>query len=184
MRVLLTAGALALLTAGCDPTEPDPVRLFSRTTVTLTPEGGGPVVTLTAVDPDANGLEVTFTASGPLAAGATYDGRARFYDDASGEEITGRIEGDPEGYLAHYHAHPHGAAEVTVTDAESDYGPNGGADLPVGLAFEVAVSASPSSSGLGVLHIVLYHFAVGAKTSEESESEEAVVDLDFPISFG
>ncbi len=171
--------------AGCDatPADPNPQELVTQVRITFTNTiDATDVVTITASDPDGDGADVTFSpASATLRAGATYSGSITLDDTVNGVSLTDEIRAEAEEHLFAYAFDPSAAATVTLTDRESDYtgeDTNGG-DFAVGLTFRVAVAAT--ASGSSEMRAVLYHFDVVPKTSSTSTSDEADLDLPFPV---
>lgn len=191
----LSRGILALALLGsltltaCDSGQPNDdgageEELITQVTLTLTPQGGGSAITISASDPDGDGAGITFSPSMlTLTPGTTYDGTIELLDTISGEDITDEIREEAEEHLFRYTLAPASAGTVTITDTESDYSSenvNGG-DFGVGLAFRVVTASG--ASGTGTMTAVLYHFDEGPKTSSTATSDEIDVDIVFPVSF-
>ena len=187
LAALALLGSLSL--TACDSGEPDDdgageEELITQVTLTLTPQGGGSPLTISASDPDGDGAGLTFSPSTlALAPGTTYDGTIRLRDTVNDEDITEEIEEESEEHLFRYTLTPASAGTVAITDAESDYtsdDENGG-DFAVGLTFRVTTAAG--ASGTGTMNAVLYHFDEGPKTSSTATSDEIDVDVAFPVTF-
>lgn len=190
LRALLALALLGSLSlTACDSGEPDDggggeEELITQVTLTLTPQGGGSAVTISASDPDGDGAGLTFSPSTlTLAPGTTYDGTIELRDTINGEDITEEVEEEAEEHLFRYTLSPASAGTVTITDSESDYGSDdeNGGDFAVGLTFQVVTAAG--ASGTGTMNAILYHFDEGPKTSSTATSDEIDVDVAFPVSF-
>ena len=167
----------------CDSTEPDDEgpgdeELITRVVLTLT--GGGQTVTATANDPDGDGTDFQIDTI-TLTAGTTYTGSVELADDINGEDITEEIEDEAEEHQFFYTVGGGvaGRVTVTITDSETDYGSNEvGDDLPVGLAFEIAVTDGGAASG--TLRVILSHFDDDPKDGM-TMSDETDIDVTFPV---
>ena len=186
-KYLTFALALIVFTvvfAACDSNEPDDEgpgeeELITRVVLTLT--GGGQTVTATANDPDGDGTNFQIDTIN-LAAGTTYTGSVELSDDINGEDITEEIEEEAEEHQFFYTVGGGvaGRVTVTITDSETDYGSNEvGDDLPVGLAFEIAVTDGGAASG--TLQVILSHYDEGPKDGINM-SDETDIDVTFPVS--
>jgi len=191
MRGALALTLLASLTlTACDSGEPDDggggeEELITQVSITLTNTAdASDSVKITASDPDADGAGITFSPSSvALRPGATYNGTIELLDTINDEVISEEIEEEAEFHRFQYTFQPTSAGTVTATDTESDYtteDENGG-DYAVGLAFRVAVASG--ASGSGTLNAVLYHFDSAPKTSSTATSDEADIDIAFPVTF-
>ena len=186
VAALALVGALTL--SACSSGEPEggvgEEELITQVTLALTPDDGGLTQTL-QVTFDADGNNPVFSpAQLRLSPGVTYAGSIDLRDTINNEDITEEIEDEAEEHLFSYTLSPASAGTVTITDTESDYGPNNGADLAVGIEFEVAVS--DGASGSGTMTALLYHFdpQEGAvKTSSTDTSDEIDVEVDVPVVF-
>lgn len=190
-RTLLgvTLLALVLFVSACDSTEPDDddgageQELITRVVLTMTPLGSGEAVTLTVSDEDGDGEGLTFDpAELTLQAGTAYDGTIELFDDGNGEDITEEVQEEADEHLFRYT--PGGDLEdrltVTLTDTEADYAGDGRVGVPVGLAFQVAVSDGEAATG--TLNATLFHFDEGAvKEDGDSVSPERDIDIDVPV---
>ena len=177
---------LLLLTA-CDSDDPGggdgagPEELITSVVITLTPQGGGSAVRLTATDENGDGVGVEYGARGVLAAGTTYSGTITLRDEPNNVDVNEDVEDEAEAHLFAYGSSVSGVT-VAITDTESDYTDdnNNGGDYAVGLTFDVVVGAG--ASGTGTLSATLYHFDDGPKTSSTATSDDTDIELAFPIS--
>ena len=178
---------LLLAVSACDSNEPDPnagePELITRIRVTMTNAADAQdVQTVTALDADGSGDGFEITGALALRRGATYTGAITLDDTVNNVDITDEIGDEAEAHLFRYTVTPTSAATVTLTDRESEYGANTGADLPVGLRFQVVVGAAAPASGQ--LNATLFHFEEGVvKSSGTATSDERDVDIDFPVTF-
>ncbi|MTB49788.1 type 1 periplasmic binding fold superfamily protein [Lewinella sp. W8] len=150
---LLLFALVALVTFNaCDDDDPiieNPEEVITDLTYTLTPTGGGDVVTMTFQDRDGDGGNApTITVSGPLAANATYTGSLELLDasDASDiEDITEEVEEEDDEHMFFF--------QVSSADLTIAYGDSDGDGNPVGLLTDVTAGAA----GFGTLTIILRH---------------------------
>ena len=177
-RLPLLLALAALAAAGCDSLGLD--RVDERVTdavLTLTPQGGGDAVTITATDPDGDGRGFFFTpAFVRLRAGATYAGTLALRD--ADADLTAEIQDEAEIHLVRVRPDQ---GSSTPTDRESDYTAldTNGADLPVGLRFRLSVDAE--ASGAGTVGVTLFHYDAGAKTGPGVLSDARDLDVDVPV---
>ena len=178
-----------LTVSACDGNEPDPNGPGDQEFVTQVvlrfqnPANIEDVVAITATDADGDGGGLVFSpASVALRPGVTYRGTVELNDTINGASITEAIQGEAEEHLFRFAFDPAVAGTVSLTDRESGYGAQTGADLPVGLSFDAAVA--PGASGTASVNATLFHFADAArKTSATSTSDERDIDIDFPVTF-
>lgn len=173
---------LAFTTAACDSTAPDgdDQEFITQVRVTFTNAANpADVVTITATDADGDGAGITFSpASAALRAGATYNAAITLDDTINNESITEEVREEEDEHLFAYSFAPATFGTVTITDTERTYG--GTRDLPVGLTFRAAISAS--ATGSGTMRAILFHFDNPAeKTSATSTSDERDIDIQFPV---
>lgn len=159
---------LTLCVAAC--TEPsggsgDETEIITTVKLTFAPENGSAPISASFSDPDGDGGMSGTTDPLMLLAGMTYTMQVDFFDELGGqvEDITREIEEEVEAHqvfvLGTAIAGPAATDSAAViadhayTDLESDYGPNTGDDLPVGLINTITTRAA----GTGELVIVLRH---------------------------
>lgn len=177
--------AFALTLAACDTGgEFVDQELITEVTLTITPEGGGSPLTITASDPDGDLVIDSFSPARLTVPAGTHAVTIRLTDTINDEDITAEIRELAEEHLFRYTLSPASAGSVTITDSESDYTEEDGndGDFNVGLAFDLTVNAS--ATGNGTLNATLFHFDEDPKPSSTATSDEIDVDIDFPISFG
>ena len=188
-RTVAAVLALSLAVSACDSNEPGDAagdqEFVTQVVLRLqNPATSSDVVTVTATDADGDGGGLVFaTTGGTLRAGVTYRGTIELNDTINSASITQEIQGEAEEHLFRYTVDPAAAGTVALTDREGDYGAQTGADLPVGLTFDLAVA--PGATGTASVNATLFHFEDAArKTSATSTSDERDIDIDFPVSFG
>ena len=183
LTFVLSLVLFTVVFAACDSNEPDDEgpgdeELITRIVLTLT--GGGQTVTATANDPDGDGTNFQIDTIN-LTAGTTYTGSFGIFDDINGEDITEEIEEEAEEHQVFFTVGGGvaGRVTVTITDRETDYGSNEvGADLPVGLAFEIAVTDGGAASG--TLRVIQSHYDDAPKDGVNM-SDETDFDITFPV---
>ena len=146
LSLLLVA---TLVFVSCDDDDPAPVNeeeVITTLIATLTPQGGGAVVTLTSRDADGDGPNApVITVSGALAANTTYDGAVQVLNELENpaEDITEEVEEEDDEHQFFYES-------TLVTSAYGDVDGNGD---PVGLVYTITTAAA----GTGNLTITLIH---------------------------
>ena len=177
---LLALGALAL--AACDSTAPGDgageEEFFTRVAVTLTPDGGGKPVVLTATDADGDGAGVLYGQSTPLTAG-TYAAAITLRDDVNGADVTPEIVAERDVHrFFHAFTPTSGPSRVAISSPNLDA--NG---LPFGQAFTVTVAAG--TGGSGTLRVVLAHYEGAGKratdTLDDRPGTGTDLDLTYPV---
>lgn len=164
---LLGLWMLAVLLVGCDSSGSDdegPGALEPITEVVLRIEKTAlPNVftELRAVNPDGFlGGGATQVDGLELEAGVNYTGYVELRG-AGGVNLTDEIRAEAEAHQ--FFIQPQGGfadvLSVQLADAESDYVDNEGADLPVGLVFQLNVAASAEAQAQGEVRFVLGHYA-------------------------
>lgn len=138
--LFLTLTGLLFISCSDDNETPEPVNeeeLITTMIVTLTPQGGGDVVTLISQDLDGDGPEPPqVAASGPLTANSTYTGATQLLNETvnPSEDITEEVAEEDDEHQFFYV--PTGAITgVTYTDQDG----NGN---PVGITFELITGAA------------------------------------------
>ncbi|UOB17470.1 type 1 periplasmic binding fold superfamily protein [Abyssalbus ytuae] len=147
----LTFFALGAVLVSCssDDDNPEPVNeeeVITTLTVTLTPQGGTPVI-LESKDLDGDGPnDPVITVSGNLAANTTYNGTIVLLNETEtpAEDITEEVEEEAEEHQFFYEIRDNLDATVAYDDTEADYPPNTGTN-PVGLSF--ILTAGNASTG-------------------------------------
>lgn len=174
----------ALMFWGCedDPTNPEngnEQELITTVTLTLTENGTSNTVTATFRDLDGDGGAAPTIGTLTLKAGSTYTGSIELLDESKtpAEDITAEVEEEADAHQFFYTPQGDVAGRLTVTVTDKDAN-----NLPLGLAFTVAVSAGPAVTGSAAnsLNIVLSHFDEVAKNGTDP-SDESDVDIDVPV---
>lgn len=148
--------SLALLTtivftACSDDDNPTPVNeeeVITTLTATLTPVGGGTVITLQTRDLDGDGPNApVVTVSGDLAANTTYNGSLELLNETEtpAESINEEIEEEDDEHQFFFQA-TNNIATFNYSDVDGD-------GNPVGLEFELITTAA----GTGDVTITLRH---------------------------
>ena len=174
---LFLAGILAVGLVGCDSDDPDDdgpgeEEFITSMTITLSPDGGGDNVVVTASDPDGDGAGFEIDTIN-LVANTMYTGTVVVSDDINNEDITEEIEEEADEHQFFFTAAGGAIGRVTVdiTDLDS----NG---FPVGLEFTLAVSDGAAASG--TMQVVLSHYDEGPKDGV-TPSDESDIDVVFPV---
>ncbi|MCA9712071.1 MAG: TonB-dependent receptor, partial [Myxococcales bacterium] len=161
--------ALLLGGGGCTSPEGDAhdheLEVITTVTLTLTPTGGGDAVVARFSDPDGAGGMSGSSEPLVLAAGTDYELRVAFLNELASpsEDITAEIEAEAEQHQVFFFGSgvagpaagddPGALVVHAYADRESDYGPNTGDDLPVGLRSDVMAAVA----GMGTLSVRLQH---------------------------
>lgn len=145
---LLVACTLFVIPS-CSPDEelPNEEEVITEVIWTLSPQGGGDVVTLTFLDADGEGGDNPVITGGTLAANTTYDGSITLANtlESPAEDITAEIaEEDAE----HQFFFSSSVAGVTISYADADGNSN-----PIGLENTVTTT----DAGQGTLGLILRH---------------------------
>ncbi len=138
--------------------------VITTVTLTFTPASGGSAVTAVFDDPDGNGIMAPVVDDIALTSGETYTLGIELSNalEEPAEDVTAEIEEESEehqffiyGSAVNGPASTGGAALVdhAYADVESDYGPNAGEDLPVGLTNTITANAA----GTGDFSVMLRH---------------------------
>ena len=191
---LLRACAMAsamVLAASCKdkPSEPiegagDPENI-SRVTVTLTPVGGGTVVTSMRFDPDGTSLpQPVGTAQGTLALtkGKTYSGTIDLLNDLDPNnviKITDEVT-DEANFHRFFYTFTCGGVSVPVSSLNRD---TQSPSQPFGTTFQVVVDATAASTTSCNLHVELHHFET-AKGDGTGATYDTDLSIDFPVTIG
>lgn len=178
-RYLLVA-ALALIWTGCDSNDSDDPVVATRAVVTLT--SGAETVSSTLTS------RIGFVAGAAIQAdtlhltpGVTYTGTLELFGE-NNEDVTELIRTTPDNYNIAYEALNTKGVEVEVTDRESDYAGNlQGANLSVGLSFEVELSDLASIAGSGILRVFITEFGDTRKTISSIQNTDPTYRFDVPV---
>lgn len=144
--------AAGLFLASCSNDDPDPVNeeeVITTMTITLTPDGGGDVVTLQSRDLDGDGPNPpVVTVSGPLLASTTYNGSIELLNETEtpAEDITEEVEEEANEHQFFFTV----GGSLSAT---TDYGNFDGNGDPLGTVFTLrAVGASAGSFSVTLRH--------------------------------
>lgn len=158
-------GACSPLGAADEDDDHEATEVITTVTLTFTPEGGSAAVVAAFRDPDGNGGMSGTTDPIVLAPATTYTLTIEFDDElqSPAEPITPEVQEEAEEHqIFMYGSAVFGPAmyearstliEHAYDDRESDYGPNTGDDLPVGLRSTVTTR----TGGEGELVVMLRH---------------------------
>lgn len=149
--IFLFSSLVIMSLTSCSSNDPEIVNeeeLITTLRVTLTPQGGGTVVTLQLQDLDGDGPSAPVTTvSGPLQANTTYTGVAQVLNETESpaENITLEVEEEGDEHQFFY-TFSNSIATVTYTDQDK----NG---RPIGITFDLATT----TAGIGNLTVTLRH---------------------------
>lgn len=149
---ILFISAIVFTACSNDDDNPEAVHeeeVITTLTATLTPAGGGTVITLKTQDLDGDGPNApVLSVSGALAASTTYNGSLELLNETESpaESINEEIEEEDDEHQFFY--------QVTNSLATFEYQDFDGDSNPVGLDFTVTTSAT---TGTGALTITLLH---------------------------
>ena len=129
-----------------DPVIPNEEEVITTLTYTLTPVGGGDVVTFYFQDLDGDGGNNPIITSKPLKANTTYNGSIVLLNETEtpAEDITDEVKDEDEDHQFFYNAGSN--AQITYKDEDEDGNPVG-----------ILTSLSTGESSTGTLTIVLRH---------------------------
>lgn len=162
---VLFISALVFTACSSDDDNPEAVNeeeIITTLTATLTPVGGGSIITLETQDLDGDGPTApTINVSGALAANTTYNGTLELLNETESpaESINEEILEENDEHQFFFQV-TNSLATFTYKDLDDD-------DNPVGLEFTVTTGAT---TGTGTLTITLRH--------EPSKSATGVSDGD------
>lgn len=148
---LLAITALVFTSCSNDDDAPAPVNeeeVITTITVTLTPAGGGDVITLQSRDVDGEGGNApVVTVSGPLAANTTYNGSIKLLNETESpaEDITEEVEEEDDEHQFFYIV---GGLNLTTTYTSFDDNNN-----PLGTTFNAMAGATSN----GTITFILRH---------------------------
>ena len=166
-----------------EPHGPGEEELVTTLTITLTPTGGGTPVTASFRDLDGEGGDDPVVEVLTVSADTDYDGSVQVLNETEtpAEDITEEVEEEAEAHQFFYNTlGGFASASVTITDKESDYVSNTGADHPVGIEFTLSV---PANAQDGQLRVRLSHYDDAPKDGT-SLSDETDIDVTFDVEVG
>lgn len=186
LPALFAALFFVFILAGCEEDNPaDPgagneQELITKVVLSLTENGTSNVATATFSDPDGAGGNAPTIGTLTLKAGSTYTGAITLTDESKNppEDITAEIEEEKDAHQFFYT--PQGALAgrltVAITDRDSR-------NLPVGLAYTVAVTAGAPVTGSAAnsLKVALSHYDPASSKNGTTPSSETDVEIDFPV---
>lgn len=150
--LFLFSSLVIMSLTSCSSNDPEIVNeeeLITTLRVTLTPQGGGNVVTLQRQDLDGDDgpNDPVTTVSGPLQANTTYTGVTQVLNETESpaENITLEVEEEGDEHQFFY-TFSNSIATVTYTDQDK----NG---KPIGITFNLATT----TAGIGNLTVTLKH---------------------------
>lgn len=155
---LTVVTTMAISCSDDDDNLPEPINeeeVITTMNVTLTPTGGGNVVTMSSVDLDGDGPDAPLvTVSGPLLAETTYSGSLELLNEtvSPAESINEEIEEEAAEHQFFFQTGAGLNAVIAYSDMESDYTSDGSSD-PVGLEFVLTTG----TTSRGNLTITLRH---------------------------
>lgn len=180
IKHILVLASIIILAASCSDEDPIVVNeeeLITTVTITLTPQGGGDIITLKSIDLDGDGPnEPEIVVSGNLSANTVYSGVTAVLNETEdpAEDIT--IEVKEEG-IDHqfFYAFKNGLASASYSDTDE----NGN---PIGIEFILTTA----NAGSEVLTVTLIHepnkngnnVVAGDSTNANGETD---VEASFPI---
>lgn len=149
--LFLFSSLVIMSLTSCSSDDPEIVNeeeLITTLKVTLTPNGGGSVVTLQLQDLDGDGPNAPVTTvSGPLQANTTYTGVTQVLNETESpaEDITLEVEEEGDEHQFFYTL-SNSIATVTYTDLDVN-------DKPIGITFNLTTT----TAGIGNLTVTLRH---------------------------
>ena len=170
----------SLFFIGCEPGDPLPpteVELITTLSYTLTPEDGGPTVTLSFFDEDGDGGDAPIITNGVLDANTTYSGSIRLLNelDTPVEVITEEVAEEDEDHQFFFQST---ISDLTITYDDQDADGN-----PLGLNSTLTTGAATEGS----ITIILRHepdkFAAGVSDGEITNAGgETDIEVTIPVS--
>ncbi|HET8735419.1 MAG TPA: type 1 periplasmic binding fold superfamily protein [Pricia sp.] len=176
LTVLLFTGLLFMACSDDDGETPEPVNeeeVITTMTVTLTPDGDGPPITMQTQDLDGAGPNAPeVEVSGNLTTGATYDGSILLLNETKtpAENITEEVEAEAGKHQFFYSVG--GNLDVTT-----EYGNLDDAGNPLGTAFTLTVGAASS----GTLTFTLRHEPTKPNTGLDDAGGETDITATFEV---
>ena len=159
---------------------PGEEELITTLEITLRPSSGGAPVTASFQDLDGPGGNEPVVYRLIVMKGTDYNGSVRVLNETETppENITEEVEEEAEAHQFFYETlGGFSVATVTVTDKESDYVTNSGADHPVGIQFTLSV---PDNAQNGEFRVILSHYDEGPKDGT-TQSDETDIDVTFDV---
>lgn len=168
---------IAIIFTGCsDDDPPAPVNeeeLITTLTVTLTPSGGGTVVTLQKKDLDGDGPNAPeYSVSGNLTVGKTYSGAIQVLNENKTpvENITEEVLDEADDHQFFFT--PAGGLNISTTYSDQDSNGN-----PLGIEFNLFAVAASS----GTLTVTLRHLPSKPNTGLDNAGGETDIQATFSI---
>lgn len=149
--IFLFSSLVIMSLTSCSSDNPEIVNeeeLITTLKITLTPQGGGSVVTLQLQDLDGDGPNAPVTTvSGPLLANTTYTGVTQVLNETESpaEDITLEVEEEGDEHQFFY-TFSNSIATINYTDVDK----NG---RPIGITFNLTTT----TAGIGNLTVTLRH---------------------------
>lgn len=183
--LILIAFALVAIT-GCednpaDPDDDNEQELITSVTLNLTEldAAGNPTATTASVnfkDPDGTGGVAPTIGTLTLKAGKNYKGTIALLDESKNPaaSISDEVKDEAEAHQFFYTAKDGAVGRLTVTITDKDAN-----NRPVGLEYNVAVSAGANTTGK--LNVVLSHYDPASKKDGVTRSDESDIDIDFTV---
>lgn len=159
---------------------PGEEELITTLRITLTPVGGGSSVSASFRDLDGEGGDDPVVDELEVSPGTNYNGTVQVLNETESppENVTEEVEEEAEAHQFFYQTlGGFSSATVTITDKESDYVTNTGADHPVGIRFTLSV---PANAQDGQLRVILSHYDDSPKDGV-SQSDETDIDVTFEV---
>jgi len=188
LEMLACFGVIATLSvvAGCkednpgDPNDGNEQELITKVILTLTENGMGRAITATFRDPDGVGGVNATVDTLKVKAGSAYTGAMALADESKNPptDITAEIADEKDAHQ--FFNTPNGALAgrltITITDKDSR-------NLPVGLAFTIAVTAGAPVTGSAAnsVKVALSHYDPASTKNGTTPSSETDVEIDFPV---
>lgn len=157
-----------------DPEPPNEEEVITTLIYTLTPNGGGDVVTFQFQDLDGDGGDTAIITNGTLTANTSYTGSVELLNEAESpvEDITVEIRAEAEEHQFFY--------ATTATDLTIGYNDSDADNNPIGL--ETAVNTGAATTG--TLTITLRHEPMKSATGVASgDITNAGGETDIEVTF-
>jgi len=174
----------ALFWMGCDSNDSNDPVTVTRGVITLTSGTQSVSATVTSTIGFVPGAALQADTL-RLEPGLMYTGTLELFG-SNNENFTETIKGEPDSYLIAYEPLNTKGVDIFVEDRESDYAGNAqGADLRVGLTFDIELSELASIVGTGQLRVTVSEFIETRKTissiSNATPSMELLVPVFIPL---